>query len=359
MAEVLYNTAGALLSYLPYIISTPTAPGPSSASSPPPPPAPPYAHHNLQHYLSTAVIPNMKLASTVPSVFETGSKSPADYLKIHHESYRELQSMQKIDDFRALVRNFSARVLPATPTDGQERYPDITVPAPGYDVLPRHEDAPNKLQTVVDWVKSFPIRTIHRIMQLVFPAMLKYDMTVEQDHDGALIQWIKWAIDADTVTESADMTRPAMTVFVQAPWIVSKKDLEAFVTTSVFPKKSLAIVPYRDVQRRWGKVYDICSRNRSHYFVLTTYWGWVFGAFSEEYTRAWVSEVIPSQSQDPTVLQCLFYWFASALDCPKSWKIPMVSDEISWPPSTFRSVCPIRSDGQLDDKVLGALSSWP
>ncbi len=37
---------------------------------------------------------------------------------------------------------------------------------------------------------------------------------------------------------------------------------------------------YRSVHRLWGKVYDICSRNRSHHFVVTTYWGWVFGAFS-------------------------------------------------------------------------------
>lgn len=81
-----------------------------------------------------------------------------------------------------------------------------------------------------------------------------------------------------------------------------------------------------------------------------------------EYTRVWVSEVIPSRSQDPTVIQCLFYWFASALGFPRSWKTPKVSDEISGnisrSPSTFRSVC-LRQNGLLDRQALNALNGWP
>ncbi|KAI0721676.1 hypothetical protein C8T65DRAFT_630848 [Cerioporus squamosus] len=327
MTEALYNTAGALLSYIPYLLSTsPTSP----ASAPPlePRPALPYASQNLRHYVGTAIIPDMVLAPTAQSVPEAGRKSHANHLKVQHESYRVLESMQRIDHFGALARKFSERILPADPTGSQKIDPDITVPAPGYDAFPRHERPPNKLQNIVAWVNSFPLGTIHRIMQLVYPAALSYDLTVEQDFDGALIQWIKWAPDEDTITESRDLAQPPMTVFVQAPWVLSEKDLEVFAKTPVFPKGSLSAVHYRSVHRLWGKIYDVCSRNRSHYFVVTTYWGWVFGAFSAEYTRAWVSEVIPSSSQDPTILQCLFYWFASALGHPNRWRIPMVPEPL-------------------------------
>ncbi|TFK92379.1 hypothetical protein K466DRAFT_231751 [Polyporus arcularius HHB13444] len=359
MSEVLYNTAGALLSYIPYLLSTsPTSPAPAS---PPDPSALPYASHNLRHYVETAIIPDMVLAPTAQTVPEAGRKSHLNHLKVQHESYRVLESMQRIGDFGALARKFSERILPAAPIGGEKIDPDITVPAPGYEVFPRYERPPNKVQNIVAWVSSFPLGTIHRIMQLVYPKALKYDLTPQQDSDGGLIQWIKWAPDEDIITESSELTEPAMTVFVQAPWILSEQDLKVFANTPVFPKGSLSTVHYRSVHRLWGKVYDICSRNRSHHFVVTTYWGWVFGAFSAEYTRAWVSEVIPSRSQEPTILQCLFYWFASALRRPRSWKIPMVSDEVSTisrPPSTLRSVC-LGPDGQLDRKVLFALSDWP
>ena len=103
MAGVLYNTAGALLSYLPYIISTSSVA--SQVVPPPPPPTLPYAHHNLRHYVSTAIIPDMELASTAPSVPEAGSISHANHLKVQHESHRVLESMERIDDFKVLVRD--------------------------------------------------------------------------------------------------------------------------------------------------------------------------------------------------------------------------------------------------------------
>ncbi len=70
-------------------------------------------------------------------------------------------------------------------------------------------------------------------MQLVYPKALKYDLTPQQDSDGGLIQWIKWAPDEDIITESSELTEPAMTVFVQAPWILSEQDLKVFANTPV------------------------------------------------------------------------------------------------------------------------------
>ena len=37
----------------------------------------------------------------------------------------------------------------------------------------------------------------------------------------------------------------------------------------------------KEPHRTWAKIYDVCSHNKSRWFVFTTYWGWMFGAFSQ------------------------------------------------------------------------------
>ena len=114
---------------------------------------------------------------------------------------------------------------------------------------------------------------------------------------------------------------------------------------------------------------------------MTTYWGWVFGAFSEgtrvytsvndehiltayaEYTRAWVSEIVTWDSAKPTVLEYLFYWFASATNQRGGWTIPQVSVESKLGrvlrfPSTFRSLC-LDVEGKLDHNLFLALTRYP
>lgn len=88
------------------------------------------------------------------------------------------------------------------------------------------------LFSVVDWVKGFPLRTIRRIIHLVCPAMSTYELRVEHDYDEALIQWIRWSPKEETITESSDLARPTVTVFVQAPWILSETDLKVFANSS-------------------------------------------------------------------------------------------------------------------------------
>lgn len=143
----------------------------------------------------------------------------------------------------------------------------------------------------------------------------------------------------------------------------------------------------RGVHRVWAKIYDVCSHKRPRYFVLTNYNEWVFGTFSAgavpslraclcsscstgvvEMTQAWVSPVVSWNSREPTVMEQLFFWFASAATStqprplPGAWVIPQVSAEqlgnIPQSPSTFRSVCLTR-DGRLDRDALRALASWP
>ncbi len=80
------------------------------------------------------------------------------------------------------------------------------------------------------------------------------------------------------------------------------------------------------------------------------------------------SQIIPFDSKAPTVLQCLFFWFTSAiapgLQLPQrgTWAIPEVSGEYATygiqHPCTFRSICRTRT--RLDERAkLLALALKP
>lgn len=77
--------------------------------------------------------------------------------------------------------------------------------------------------------------------------------------------------------------------------------------------------------------------------MFTTYEIWVFGIFSPgdlnavfvpfriadlatDWTQAWTSEVVGLDATGPTVLECLFYWFATAIVDPDQSALPLPVD---------------------------------
>ncbi|CAE6393229.1 unnamed protein product [Rhizoctonia solani] len=71
------------------------------------------------------------------------------------------------------------------------------------------------------------------------------------------------------------------------------------------------------VDKLWASIYDDCVRGGTHYFVLTTYNQWAFGAFSRGWTTAWVTPPKPYNAGSPTVpgptvLQSILFWMHSA-----------------------------------------------
>ncbi|GAB1517359.1 hypothetical protein RhiTH_000405 [Rhizoctonia solani] len=71
------------------------------------------------------------------------------------------------------------------------------------------------------------------------------------------------------------------------------------------------------VDKLWASIYDDCVRGGTHYFILTTYNEWAFGAFSRGWTTAWVTPPKPYNAGSPsvpgpTVLQSILFWMHSA-----------------------------------------------
>jgi len=85
---------------------------------------------------------------------------------------------------------------------------------------------------------------------------------------------------------------------------------------------------FENKHRLWAKLWDGCDRSKCPFFVVSTYVGWVFGAFSSGWTTAFVSRVYPSDSMDPTIVLALTYWLSCAMGCPDGWSVPILEEEL-------------------------------
>lgn len=163
---------------------------------------------------------------------------------------------------------------------------------------------------------EYPLATVNHMMHLVHPDTIDYIVQEggNDGHDQGLIRWAYWGRDENTITEALDTWSESVMVFVQPPWILTQADMEAFVGCPTVGHLFFAIIPHHsldetvsstnltkeneELREAVGKgglhrllcllhrvltraqIWDLCTQKRSHWFVLTTYWGWVFGAFS-------------------------------------------------------------------------------
>ncbi|KAG8974811.1 hypothetical protein FRC05_006743 [Tulasnella sp. 425] len=146
----------------------------------------------------------------------------------------------------------------------------------------------------------------------------------------------------DTGVDVADR----LIVEVKAPWVMRTKDFEEFVAIGKLRKASEitaevrannnGVIPtdkygdpepptFKKVENVWAQIYDYCTRQNHHFFVLTSYENWAFGVFSLRYEIAYVSDVIAYDNTGPTVLECLLYWVQSAMLVPGLFEVPRVS----------------------------------
>jgi hypothetical protein len=145
-------------------------------------------------------------------------------------------------------------------------------------------------------------------------------------------------------------------------------------------------------QRLWAKVscvleswylrltkiqlWDTCVKHNTHWFILTSYKHWVFGAFSPGkiiYTlslepiymvfpgwcRAFVSDRIRYRESNPGVLQYIIYWMASAAACDDGYRIPKVGCTKQSNPrrvSTHARICDVF--GQSCSAALALAMLW-
>ncbi|GBE82328.1 predicted protein [Sparassis crispa] len=192
----------------------------------------------------------------------------------------------------------------------------------------------SNIERVCRWVIEYPLTTSQRILHLTMPQTDDWSFSPEKhardiDMDKDIFRYTTFSAAAAPLSPRG-CPIPSVTVVIQPPWILSPQDLVAFVGCGALPPYNPhgAGRDYTCSQRLWSKIWDVCFLERSHWFVVTTYFGWVFGAFSKGWTRAFVSPIFKSDEQDPTVEEVLVYWLASAVGVDGGWTIPEVPEPV-------------------------------
>ncbi|KAG8729541.1 hypothetical protein FRC12_020897, partial [Ceratobasidium sp. 428] len=202
---------------------------------------------------------------------------------------------------------------------------------PQFMIPPNHLPIPEGIQGVREWVYHLPLRTAERIMKLInnnsHDWVLDINQTTNQlSHMYTTCAWGLRSHSVHSEPTSAPSRITAHLLFViQSPWLLSSTDFKVFCERSMYrhhaikdPKTGKVEVTQLDyVDKLWATIYDDCVRGNTHYFVLTTYNEWAFGAFSRGWTTAWITPPKPydagsATAPGPTILQSLLFWMHSA-----------------------------------------------
>jgi len=191
---------------------------------------------------------------------------------------------------------------------------------------------PCNVQIRVSSLLNFPLNLISLVLHEIFPDARNYCFTSDDDEgqdsdddegqDSGLLQYFSYKLEHTSASQ--------LLVIYQSPQVLSDKDIEMFVKCRTFP-------PYRHMgyafpekldseHRLWGKIWDLCAKQHTRWFVLTSYNFWVFGAFSEGWTTAFVSNAVRCDSKRPSVATFLLFWLASAIHRDGAAQVPKVPE---------------------------------
>ncbi|KAI0062287.1 hypothetical protein BV25DRAFT_1825729 [Artomyces pyxidatus] len=278
---------------------------------------------NLKDYISTATLPPLKFNLQFPLALPPpGHKSHKNRLNVRAESSRRLQCMTMCNypTIHVEIEKFiEARVPKAplvTPRGIKIPAPKLTVPCEGFNIMdpdwPPIEDLPS-LAT-----KQFPmvLETAEGIMRHI--------AFKEQDKTTNISDWAMYPNVTDSVDDimacylwsrpSKYKHRPSLIIMAQPPWILSERDIQTFLGCRNFPSFDiLCKLGIRSEYRVWGQLYDMCTANKTPWFVLTNYQSWVFGVFSRGWTNVFIVSNQRHDSIRPTVLETLLYWICSSM----------------------------------------------
>ncbi|KAL6308989.1 hypothetical protein BKA93DRAFT_859648 [Sparassis latifolia] len=303
------------------------------------------AASNLRFYMSVATLPDMPSAVTAEPMPPDGHKAHKNQLTVIPQAFRRLETIHVMaKGFSQSALDFVDRRIPSAPldvdNDDKTMGEALTLPCAPYYNIP--ERTVGQVSNIERRVIEYPLTTSQRILHLTMPQTDDWSFSPEKhardiDMDKDIFRYTTFSAAAAPLSPRG-CPIPSVTVVIQPPWILSPQDLVTFVGCGavrfnhrggIQADCSLQLPPYnphgagRDYtcsQRLWSKkIWDVCFRERSRWFVVTSYSGWVFGAFSKGWTRAFVSPIFKSDEQDPTVEEVLVYWLASAVGVDGGW----------------------------------------
>ncbi|KAF8519628.1 hypothetical protein BU17DRAFT_89780 [Hysterangium stoloniferum] len=120
-----------------------------------------------------------------------------------------------------------------------------------------------------------------------------------------------------TLDENGKMENVRCILIPLTTWEFSGTDFEEFsnktqASISAFVNGRNLNPPWVNADLMWAFVHDLCFSYECHHFVITSYEDWVFGSFTDYYTRGYVSPVIMCTAQPKSPLEYLTYWILSS-----------------------------------------------
>ncbi|TFK42607.1 hypothetical protein BDQ12DRAFT_676485 [Crucibulum laeve] len=280
----------------------------------------------LGSHLQRYTLPEMEQYTNVYPI--PGHKSHKNYLNVRPEDWRQDFYDMEIVKWDLVVNAWLNDHLSPVPLDLHLEVDEKTSLSHLLsEELPTHlSKRPTDMDSLVPWVADLPLAIVQDVLHLAFPETREWSFQWNDtsEPDSHIFQHFTW-----TPSESYDpalaQTR-SVVVAVQPPWILSDMDFKQFARCKTFPpcraSGTAFSTPLQSHHRVWAKLWDTCAIQDSHWFILTSYRHWVFGAFSMGRTHAYLSEVYDFEHSNPTVIQCIAFWICSAMQMTGCWIAP-------------------------------------
>lgn len=314
---------------------------------------------DLQAYLRDAILPDLKYGKDAPSLPPTGHKSHCNTLSTRFKKCRHLTGIHYLGaSFDEMLNDWIKENVVKRSVSFRHEDRDtgevLTVPSARKFKISTALPAPvTDCTRLSSWVNHFPLQTVQRVLHIMFPQTKDWSFTsnITGSNDQEIFKEFYFT---DTRALASLETGPNSVVVVcQPPWILSHEDMWQFTELKSLPVDN---GPLRAKERLWAKLWDISVRRQSAYFIVTSYQQWVFGVFSRGYTNAFVSPPVDAQSRNPTVLQAILYWLASALAVEDGYAAPHVPEPVGYVMGNI--VVPPSDTGDDQVTIPDSLSSW-
>ncbi|KAJ3883433.1 hypothetical protein F5051DRAFT_435091 [Lentinula edodes] len=301
---------------------------------------------NLKSYVREAALPKMTNDRFAPAIPPDGHKSHLNTLKVRPEAWRRLENIYSLENFRLeeIIIAWIDMYLPSYSLGVNNRDEatgeTLSIPCPGtdFDIMYIEERRPSDLSRLAPWIDNLALMTVQRIIHLIQPNthIWSFSLAEEGDLDQAIFRYYLWSLPnhiMERMTEDARKSVQYSSVIVafQPPWILSMQDIKEFAKCRSFPPfrepGNAFPTPLNSTHRIWAKLWDLCVRRNTPWFVLTSYNHWTFGMFSKGWTAAFISGVYEFNAYSPTITECLTFWIASAMRIATTLRFPKVCEE--------------------------------
>ncbi|KAF9005627.1 hypothetical protein BDQ17DRAFT_1469825 [Cyathus striatus] len=289
---------------------------------------------DLRSYLQCCALPEMIVdVRWIPDFLLDGHKSHKNHLSVQAEQWRRLETINPIEmtsKIESCIVSGLEAYIPQTAIDITEYEKEtgerFSVPYPLNSRPNEYLARPTDILRLMSWVDNLSLMTVQRTMHCVFPDT--QDWSFQHDNkwevDSDIFSHFTWELRDPVLLRDAHIKREAkkksVVIAVQPPWILSQMDMKQFSNCKSFPPCHVAgnafPVALDSKHRVWAKIWDLCVQKESHWFVLTSYNQWVFGAFSPGWTTAFTTKVFNFDQKDPSIILHLAFWIASAMRLP-------------------------------------------